>query len=367
MDDPSIYRSILEHAVEGILITGPDRRIEWVNPSFARITEYEAEDALGRNPSFLQSGLHEKRFFAELWDTLHRQDWWQGEIWNRRKSGDLFVESATIRALRDSDGRIAHYVSIFTDITERKVAERQFQKDLQLAKQIQQRVVSAPLCDDAIRIEAHYANSEALGGDMYAWQRIGPGRYGIFLMDVMGHGVAASLVSMSVRSLLHGAMVRLDEPAEVLSELNRHMRGLYFRERDRDIPMYFFTAIYLIADTKRQCIQYVNAGHPPAILLAPCGHARLLGEGCVPIGVLDDPEIRACRVSFEPGSRLLLYTDGLIEATGLSLQDGIERLSRMAADGRTESNDAFIARLAHALIGDRPHGDDICIISASLR
>lgn len=367
MNDPSIFRSILEHAVEGILITGPDRRIAWVNPSFVRITGYEAKDAVGRNPSFMQSGLHEARFYAELWDALRRQDWWQGEIWNRRKSGDLFVESATIRAIRGAGGEVAHYVSIFTDITERKVAERQLQKDLQLAKQIQQRVVSPPLCDDHIRIEAHYASSEALGGDMYAWQRIGPGRYGIFLMDVMGHGVAASLIGMSVRSLLHGSMLQLDAPAEVMSALNRHMRGLYFREYDRDVPLYFFTAIYLVVDTNRRLIHYVNAGHPPAILADADGHARKLGDGGVPIGVLAQPDISACTLSFEPGSRLLLYTDGLIEAAGASLYEGIERLSRLAADRRAEANGAFIDRVAREFIGQRPHGDDVCIISASLR
>lgn len=366
MIELALYQNIVEHAVEGIMITGADRRIGWVNRSFTRITGYKAAEAIGQNPSFMKSGFHDKAFFAAMWVALARSDWWKGEIWNRRKSGDLFVVSATIRVIRGSHGEVIHYVSIFTDITDRMVIERQLQKDLQLAKQIQHRVISPPLVGSGIRMDSYYVHSEALGGDMFAWYQIEPGKYGIFLMDVMGHGVAASLIGMSIRSLLQSAVTRVSDPVEVMMELNVHMRGLYYRENNQDVPLYFFTGIYLIVDTMRRELCYVNAGHPPAILQSLNGHIRLLDQGSVPIGVLDMPHMEAHCFPYEASSRLLLYTDGLLGGAGLSLQDGIDNLCEWMEQWHHVPDDQIISRIVEACHVDDQQADDICVLYAFL-
>jgi diguanylate cyclase (GGDEF)-like protein/PAS domain S-box-containing protein len=110
---------------EGIMIYGPDRRILRVNRAFMRLTGYSAEEAIGQVPDILRSGLHDAAFFRDRWETLIRDKYWQGEVWNRHKDGKIYPVWLTTTAVSDSDGRVTHYVSVFTDITLRKEAEEQ--------------------------------------------------------------------------------------------------------------------------------------------------------------------------------------------------------------------------------------------------
>ena len=119
--------SVFTHAREGILITRANGNILNVNEAFTRITGYSREEVLGKNPSLLSSGRQDKEFYAAMWADLQQKGHWYGEVWNRRKSGELFVESLTITAVRGSDGNTEHYVALFTDIT----AIREHQSELE--------------------------------------------------------------------------------------------------------------------------------------------------------------------------------------------------------------------------------------------
>lgn len=114
-------------AREGITITDPTGTILEVNDAFTRITGYTREEALGRNPRMLQSGLQGKDFYRNMWESLVRDGSWSGEIWNRTKGGDLCAEMLTINAIRDASGQVKQYVGLFTDITEVKEHEQQLE------------------------------------------------------------------------------------------------------------------------------------------------------------------------------------------------------------------------------------------------
>jgi sigma-B regulation protein RsbU (phosphoserine phosphatase) len=362
----SLYKTIVEYAVEGILITGPDRRIQWVNPSFTHITGYDNSEVIGNSLSFLKSGFHDKAFYNQLWEALSSCGWWQGEIWNRRKSGDIFVESATIRAISNPMGEVLHYGSIFTDVTERKLTENRYLKELQLARQIQMSVISPPLRHNGIKIDSLYKPSESLGGDMFVWYQIDATHYNVLMMDVMGHGLAASLISMSIRSLLQGLMTKLVDPVAVMHELNKHMRGLYYREDNREIPLYFFTAVYILIDTEERTIQYVNAGHPPALLRDPEGNIVLMDKGCVPIGVLENPFIEAQTLTYDCPTRILIYSDGLLESTKKSLSGGIHNIGMLLTDNGHLTNEDLIKNIMSSCWIEDMNVDDISIISLML-
>ena len=115
--------SVFAHANEGIVITDAEGRIVDVNPTFASLTGYAREEVLGRQPSMLKSGHHEPEFYAAMWAAIRDQGSWQGEIWNRRKGGEIYPELLTISAVRGHDGRVSHYVGIFSDISELKARE----------------------------------------------------------------------------------------------------------------------------------------------------------------------------------------------------------------------------------------------------
>ena len=106
-----------------IMVTDAEQRILRVNPAFTRLTGYTADEAIGRLPNILKSGRQDASFYTEMWTALEEADHWQGEIWNRRKSGEVFPEWLTITAIRDERGRLTNYVSTFSDISNLKMAE----------------------------------------------------------------------------------------------------------------------------------------------------------------------------------------------------------------------------------------------------
>ena len=106
-----------------ILITDSSLRILRVNPAFTHLTGYAAEEAIGQSPSLLKSGRHDPTFYRQMWTSLNEHGHWQGEIWNRRKNGEIYPEWLTINVVRDDRGQPTHYVSTFSDITDLKVAE----------------------------------------------------------------------------------------------------------------------------------------------------------------------------------------------------------------------------------------------------
>jgi diguanylate cyclase (GGDEF)-like protein/PAS domain S-box-containing protein len=119
-----LAEKVFSNSGQAILITDPDGTIVSVNPAFTEITGYASAEALGQNPHMFSSGRHDKAFFAAMWGELKRSGIWTGEVWDRRKNGEIFPKWLTINAVVDaSSGEITHYVAIFSDITERKENE----------------------------------------------------------------------------------------------------------------------------------------------------------------------------------------------------------------------------------------------------
>jgi diguanylate cyclase (GGDEF)-like protein/PAS domain S-box-containing protein len=112
-------------SLHGIMVTDANGAIVRVNNAFTAITGYSAEEVVGRKPSLLMAGRHNKEFYAGIWQQLVATGGWSGEIWDRRKNGEIFPKWQTISAVKGPDGHVTHYVAIFFDTTERKEAEEQ--------------------------------------------------------------------------------------------------------------------------------------------------------------------------------------------------------------------------------------------------
>ncbi|WP_299203858.1 EAL domain-containing protein [uncultured Amphritea sp.] len=119
---------VIEASMEAIVICDKNARILRVNPSFTEITGYSSAEVLGKNPNILSSGRHNKLFYKEMWQSLTKLGFWQGEIWNRRKDGAVFPEWLSITSIRDDGGNISQYASIFTDLTEIKKSEARIKR-----------------------------------------------------------------------------------------------------------------------------------------------------------------------------------------------------------------------------------------------
>lgn len=126
-DRLQLAAQVFEHAAEGIMITSPAGVIEIVNPAFTRITGYTPEEVCGKNPAILHSGRHNREFYERMWATVDEADLWQGEVWNRRKSGEVYPEWLNISPVRDDRGQVVHYLGIFSDISAVKHSEERLE------------------------------------------------------------------------------------------------------------------------------------------------------------------------------------------------------------------------------------------------
>jgi len=123
-----ITASVFGNSQEAIVITDADNVIIDVNPAFTQITGYTREEALGRSPKMLSSGLHKKAFYLKMWQSLNEEKVWRGEIWNQRKSGEVYAEMLSISAICDDNGKVLRHVAVFSDISHIKAHEAELSR-----------------------------------------------------------------------------------------------------------------------------------------------------------------------------------------------------------------------------------------------
>jgi len=123
-----ITPKILDAISEGVMITDVNSNIVEVNPAFEFVTGYKREEVIGKKPDVIQSGVHEIEFYKRMWKDLYQKGEWQGEIWNRRKTGDIYPEWLKIMKVQNSDGSVIGYCGVFSDLSDEKVFESELKK-----------------------------------------------------------------------------------------------------------------------------------------------------------------------------------------------------------------------------------------------
>ncbi|MFJ8235218.1 EAL domain-containing protein [Ureibacillus sp. NPDC094379] len=124
----NVLLKVFENITEGVMITDQNKIIQVVNPAFEFVTGFNSKEVIGKNPSIIQSGIHNPAFYNKMWDSIKKFGMWQGEIWNRRKTGEVYPEWLTIMSIKDAHGEITNYCGIFTDLSEKKLVENELEK-----------------------------------------------------------------------------------------------------------------------------------------------------------------------------------------------------------------------------------------------
>jgi serine phosphatase RsbU (regulator of sigma subunit)/anti-sigma regulatory factor (Ser/Thr protein kinase) len=195
-----------------------------------------------------------------------------------------------------------------------------------------------------------------IGGDWYDVFQLANGRVAFVIGDVVGRGVLAASGMVEIRTALRAYMMQGHKLTVVISMLNE-LLVLMGRSRGATLSI-------LELDPEAEELEAVTAGHLPPLLVEPDGHTRLLEQTHgLPVGVRTGHQYQACRYPFPTGSRLLLYTDGLIERRGESIDEGFQRLTvaAKAAAGRTDSS--FADRVYRALVDETPLEDDVALLA----
>jgi len=119
--------TVVDNTAEGVVVTDANSRILSVNAAVTRLLGYTEAELLGKTPRVFKSGRHDRAFYEAMWASMRQTGHWQGEIWNRRKNGEVFPEYMSLSAVRDPAGEVTHYVCMFTDISEEKAQQRQLE------------------------------------------------------------------------------------------------------------------------------------------------------------------------------------------------------------------------------------------------
>ncbi|PGS78520.1 nitrate/nitrite transporter [Bacillus cereus] len=116
----SLEIKIIESVGQGLMVTDTKGMIKKVNPAFTRVTGYQSEEVIGKNPDMLKSGVHDKNFYHQMWESIRVNGYWQGEIINKRKNNEIYSEWLTISAIKNEAQEVKYYVGLFSDLTEKR-------------------------------------------------------------------------------------------------------------------------------------------------------------------------------------------------------------------------------------------------------
>ena len=122
-EDTKLSDLLFQNGTEAMTITDGDGAVLKINPAFTKLTGYTADEVIGKNPKILQSGRHDRAFYQKMWQAINTTGRWQGEIWNKRKNGEIYAEWLSINTIFNQDGSVHRRVALFTDISEKKKSE----------------------------------------------------------------------------------------------------------------------------------------------------------------------------------------------------------------------------------------------------
>lgn len=319
-------RALDEHA--GVTIHDADHNVIYANRKFSEITGYAIEEIMqhGGRPRSTADALPTSEHYREMLDTVSTGRVWHGEIVDRHKDGSPYWVTTTVVPCFDDSGGPAQFISIRTDITPQRKAERELaesrQRELATGHAIQRSLLIGEL-PGGVRVAdaASYSEpSEGIDGDFFTFTTYRSNCIEVLVGDVMGKGIPAALIGAAVRTSYNEVVAELlarsfgsgelPSPADILNGLHRKLTP-----RLIDLESFVTMALYRFDfDFGSGAIRYVNAGHTPGLLVRARGGVETLLGPNLPIGVLPGEHYVEISRPVGPGDALLVYSDGITEA-----------------------------------------------------
>ena len=365
------FRNMADHSPVMIWVTGADGECTYLNRRWYDVTGQSESEALGQG--WLDATHPDDRdaAAAAFVEATRTRSAFSLDYRLRHRDGTYRWAVDTASPRFGDDGRFLGFIGSVMDITERKEAERavaaQRDQERAIALRLQQSMMpTAPVADPRIDIATAYvAGTDALriGGDWYETFDAVGGSIGLVVGDVVGHNVEAAAAMGQLRAGLLALAPYVDSPDELLCELDR------FAQRHRITD--FATSVCVFLDPDTGAITYSSAGHPPVLVCPPEGPARWLDDArSLPLGVVRIDERPRATDVLEPGSTIVMYTDGLVERRTDSIDVGLDRLARTVEDHRHRTVQELCAQVLTTLAGRRGTearlDDDIVLVVVRL-
>lgn len=240
-------------------------------------------------------------------------------------------------------------------------------RSLRIAKGIQLSSLPLSINNEDIEIKGLFQPSSDLSGDLFYWAEVDDRIYGFIMIDIFGKGIHTALINMSIRALMPDLIKRVKDPIYITEELGKHIRDLFQGVNRQNKKHARITAFIAYVNTKDRLIEYVNYGLPSAFLYSPCTNQIFnLNEGATPSGLIPELPMKKIVFHYEPGSRFIIYTDGLSKTStpsAIDRSDNIERefIENVHLDTNDLLQELLVSRMRHSVIND-----DICIIAGTL-
>jgi sigma-B regulation protein RsbU (phosphoserine phosphatase) len=385
----NLFTALMDNLPENIYFKDLQSRFIAVNHSMALWHGFsDPEDVIGKSDLDLFSAEHaqgalddEKQIIETgqpIIDQVEKETWFDGRV--------TWVSTTKV-PLRDPAGNIIGTFGLSRDITTRKLAEEQLaritqelraknealEEDLKMARELQNAMLpsrfprlprSAAVEQSAVQFYNFYKPSMSVSGDFFEAFEISDTMAGVFICDVMGHGVRAAMVAAIMRTLISELRYAWVDPGELLTQLNQNLRTTL---KDSRIPM-FASACYMAVDLQKGELRYANAGHPHPLIIRDGKPASLNGQKPGPaLGLFDLAEYECSSSGIRPRDTVLLFTDGLIEVENSRGQlyeygDLLNAAARFSALPGGELCDSLVGEIRE-FSADNKFNDDVCLIA----
>ncbi len=353
----------------------PNEPVVWVNDAFTRTTGFPAVETVGRNCRFLQDGLDDLGYdtrgpAAQIRSLVERRAGGTVLIPNRRRDGSVFCNELSLSPLPDDDGSVRYYVAVQQDVTARVQAQaaRDAVQDeaAELSDHLQRQLVPRRLPDlpgweIAVRYQPATRDDGSRGevsGDFYDLRVLPSGTAVAVIGDVSGRGPQAAATTAALRWAVRGVLGIVPGPAEALRQV---AGAVHDTLGDRFATV---AAVQLPAGEDERSVTLSLAGHPRPVLVPADGASRFVGVPGMLLGPFDDPDLHEDRLDLAVGEHLVLYTDGVTEATSTTRDlFGDDRLlsalDELRGGGPTSADDVADAVLSAVArhVGDGPTDD----------
>lgn len=290
-----------------------------------------------------------------------------GKVVNKEEIVGNKIFSVVSSPIRDENGEIYCAVEVFRDVTEKKEMEKtileqnlKMKKDLDFAKKIQQRIIPQDgIYNDMIKIYSKYIPSEMLGGDVFDIIDIDEENIGIYMADVSGHGVTASMITMFIRQTLKNLKKDALDPVYTLNYLNSRYKELNLDDN------YYITILYSVFNKTTSTIKIVNGGHNCMPIIFRQDKADEIFLSGLPICTLfDDVEYSEYSIELSSRDRVLFYTDGISEAKNSQKEIYSDRIMGICLDNLSTRSDRLIESIIDDVVdfSNNNLDDDVAIM-----
>jgi sigma-B regulation protein RsbU (phosphoserine phosphatase) len=397
-DSEALYHSLVETLPQNILRKDLEGRFTFVNQRFCKTVGRTEAEIIGKTDFDLFPPELAAKYQQDDREIIESRKTFETVEENKPPGGEMIYVQVVKTPLYDAEGRVIGLQGIFWDISRRRRAEElarqataelnrsrealavkneQMEDDLRMAREIQQSLLpqqypafpqKAIAADSRFRFAHRYLPTGSVGGDYFNVLRLSDTEAGVFICDVMGHGVKSALVAAMVRALVEELKPLGTNPGKFLTQLNRDLCAILQHAGSPTLT----TAFYLVADSAAGTFRYANAGHPkPLLVHRNSGQLEYLdnadGKSSTAMGLIADVEYTASQRPLSEGDLIMLFTDGLYEVEGPNeqlytqsmLMDAVKRRYQQPAP---RLFDELLAEIREFTQGQE-FTDDVCLVA----